>query len=154
MGCPIRKSSIKLVNAKGKVVYSDFLKDFETYSKKFNFETFIEGRYFLEVENSLREIVYSITVTKKDVEIISMKERLKPVYRNEDGIVYLNYLNLDKDDLKISVYDSDDRLLFAKTYIDETIVQNVFNFKKAIKDNYSIVVKDSANKFYHFVEVE
>ncbi|MRI00380.1 hypothetical protein GH721_07490 [Kriegella sp. EG-1] len=148
-------TSLSFIDSEGNTIYSDYVTSVEDYAKKFNLETLAVGDYYLIVDNTIREITYSIKITKKDILILGEKEKVKPVFRKEEGVVYMNYLNVSKAPVEVFVYDSaTGRKLFRETFEDEMAVAKVFNFKNAFEGEYSIVVKSDADTFYEGVSVK
>ncbi len=81
------------------------------------------------------------------VEHLTKKENTRPVFRKKGDVVYMNLLNLDLEKVNIKVYDSEKRLLFSEVVEGKLIVEKAFNFKKAVEDSYTIVVKDSEGTY-------
>lgn len=135
-------------------MYSDKISNVDTYVKKFDLSPLPLGDYFLRVENSMREVVYSISVEKNDISILGEKENLKPIYRKEDGKVYISLLNLDRETVKVSVVDSQNRVLFSESFEEESIIEKAFNFSNAIEDDYTLVINDGESIYYESVSVK
>ncbi|MFT5891612.1 MAG: hypothetical protein ACI9Y7_001717 [Dokdonia sp.] len=75
------------------------------------------------------------------------------MFKRNGDVVFFTLDNLDKGDVWIKVYDSSDRLLFRQTFEDKLIVKKKFNFKKAFKDEYTIIVKNNNDTYYENVAV-
>lgn len=147
-------TAIKIEDQNGNIVFSDDIVDVDKYVKRFDLTQLPQGGYFLKVENAMREVAYSLNVTKNDVSIVGEKENVKPVYRKEDGKVYLSLLNLDKSDVKVSVVDELSRVLFNESFEEESIVEKTFNFKDALEGNYTLVIEDGTSTYYEAVSVK
>ena len=78
----------------------------------------------------------------------------KPVFRKKDGRVFLNFLNSDLSPVDIKVRDSMDRLLFTETMNGTLNIQKSFNFTKAFKGSYTIIVKDGRKVYMEEIEIE
>ncbi len=46
------------------------------------------------------------------VEVLEVEENVKPIFRKNHDMVYVNLLNLDKESVEIKVYDSNNRVIF------------------------------------------
>jgi len=147
-------TSIKIEDQNGDIIYADNFTEVDKYAKRFDLSPLPQGDYFLKVENTMREVVYSIRVNQNDVSIVDEKENLKPVYRKEDGKVYLSLLNLDKENVKVSVVDSSRRVLFTESFEEESIVEKTFNFQDALEGDYTLVVEDGESTYYESVSVK
>lgn len=147
-----QETAIRLFDAANQVLYSEDISN-ESYAKKFNLMNLENGFYYFTTEDSLKKIIYTIEVDGSNVTILKRKENTKPVFRKENGMVYLNLLNLDKKDVKIEVFDSSNRLVFSEKRVNEMIIEKAFNFSKAYADNYTVVVRDSQNTYYEDIVV-
>lgn len=147
-------TSIIIEDQNGNVVFLEDINEVDTYTKRFDLAQLPIGGYFLKVENNMREVVYTLEVTKDDVSIVSEEENLKPVFRKEDGKVFVSLLNLDKNDVAVSVVDSAGRVVFTESFEKESIVEKTFNFKDAFSDDYTLVVKDGEATYYEAVSVK
>jgi len=147
-------TTVKIIDDEGYIIYKEFVSDVENYVKRFDLSFLPEGEYSLTVENSLREVVYDIDVDEQLVKIIGEDEKMKPIYRKEEGRIFLNYLNTDKDQVKITVYDSLGRKLFKETLSDKLLIEKVFNFQDAFEGEYTIVVKKDSETYYETVSIQ
>lgn len=147
-------TSIKIEDKNGNVMYTDNIVEGDKYLKKFDLAHLPQGDYFLKVENSMKEVVYSISVNKNDVSLIEEKENLKPFYKKKEGMVYLSLLNLDKEEVKVTVLDSANRVLFKEAFENKDVIEKVFNFKNALEDRYTVVIKDGKHTFYEAIVVK
>ncbi|MGF1559239.1 MAG: hypothetical protein ACFCUL_09135 [Flavobacteriaceae bacterium] len=148
------ETKISMVDYDDNVIYAEKIQGVLAYSKKFDLKNLPIGNYFLFVENELKKTVYTINVTSSMVEIVERKENAKPVFRKTGERVFLNLLNLDKEVVNITVYDSENRIVFKEAVKDEMLVEKVFNFDKAYAGNYTIVVNDGEDTFYEDVLVK
>ena len=99
-----------------------------------------------------KSFVYELDASSGET-TIKLRENAKLVFRTVDRMVYLNLLNLSKKEVKIKIYDSSDRLVFSEKHENKMIIEKALNFKKAFKDRYTVVVKDSENTYYESIVV-
>ncbi len=145
---------VSIVDTNGEIIYTERIAIGNIYAKKFDLQNLPEGDYFLEVEDSLKEVVFGFTVDDSEIMIRERKENSKPIFRKKDGRVFLNLLNLEKDVVKITVMDSEGRSLFQETIADEMLIEKTFNFKNAFEDSYTILVKSKDDTYFEYVTVE
>lgn len=148
-----QETDIKLFDDANHIIYSENIYGV-SYAKKFDLTKLENGFYYFTTEDSLKKITYTISVEGSDVKILKRKESTKPVFKKENGMVYLNFLNLDKKEVEIEVLDSANRLVFSEKYENELIIEKAFNFKKAFEDSYTIVVKDNDNTYFEDIVVK
>lgn len=145
---------VQITDTNGAIIYSENIKAALEYSKKFNFESLSNGSYFLKVENDLKETIFTFAVNDAEIIIVDRKENVKPVFRKNGRRVFLNFLNLEKEDVKITVYDSENRVVYSETITDTMLVEKAFNFESAFEDTYMVVVKNGKDSFYEDVVVK
>lgn len=67
--------------------------------------------------------------------------------------VFVNLLNLDENAVTVKVLDDKNRVLYLKNFRNKTLVEKAFNFEKAYKGTYSVVVNDGETIYAVSVEV-
>ena len=148
------ETAIRFLDAAGNVIFSDKIKDGKTFGKQFNLNYLETGLYFLELEDPIKEITYTIDVEEGSPLILDRKEKVKPVFRRKGDLIFLNFLNLDSGDVKVWVTDSSDRVVFTEVIDGEMIIEKVFNFENAYEDHYTLMVKDKEATYYEYIEVD
>lgn len=147
-------ANLSFVDSDGNVIYTDEVNGVSDYIKKFNLNTLAAGNYFLIVEDGSKEITYSIEINENNVLIAGKDEVLKPVFKEEEGRLFFNYLNLESKEVSLAVYDSFGRKLFKETFENEMYVSKVFNFSDAFVGDYTVVVKADSGTFYKYVSIK
>ncbi len=147
-----RETAIKLKDAEDHVIFSENIST-GVYAKKFDLKKLKDGMYYFSTENTLKSVIYTISIDKAAIHILGKKERSKPVFRKDKNMVYLNLLNLDRGNVAIKVFDSSNRVLFKEVIEGKVSVEKAFNFKKAFSDSYTVVVKDNENTYYETIKI-
>ena len=147
-------ATLKFIDEQGNVIFAEALEDKTEYLKRFNLNSLETGTYFLEVEDAIKETEYMILVEDSGISIENKLEKNKPVFRKKDGMVYLNLLNLSKKEVEVKVFDDSNRLVFNQVFENEELIEKAFNFKKAFKGQYSIMVKNSNDKYFEEIIVD
>ena len=96
----------------------------------------------------------STLVNGSEVLTVSSSDKHQPYFRKANGKLYMNYLNEGMEKVQIKVIDSENRVVFATTLKGEFVVEKAFNFSKAEKDNYKIVVKNNNETYYEYFAVK
>ncbi|MGB5360152.1 DUF3244 domain-containing protein [Eudoraea sp.] len=146
------KTFLKIIDENQNIIFSEKITS-TSYTKKFDLNELENGSYYLELDDSLRTLVYPIIVENKEVKILNRFENTKPVFRKKGSRLFLNLLNLDGEDVQIKVFDSENRTLFSEVIENERIVTKAFNFETAHEDRYTVVVKDGENTYYEDIAV-
>ena len=148
------KQYLSIVDKDGVTFYTENIENANAYSKKFDLQNLPDGNYFLKVENDLKETVFAISISESKISIINRKENVKPIFRKDGKKVYLNLLNLEKKDVRITIFDSDSRIVFNETVTDTALIEKAFNFEKAFEDRYTVVVKNNEDTFYEDIAIK
>ena len=146
------KTFLRIIDENQNIIFSEKISA-TSYTKKFDLTELENGSYYIELDDSLRTLVYPISVENKEVKILKRIENTKPVFRKKGSMLFLNLLNLDGEDVQIKVFDSDNRTLFSEVIKNESIVTKAFNFETAHEDRYTVVVKDGENTYYEDIVV-
>jgi hypothetical protein len=148
-----KENLLKIIDENQNIIFSEKISA-TAYMKKFDLNKLENGSYYFSLDNSLRSLVYTISVENGEIKILSKKENNKPVFRRKGSKLYLNLLNLDSKDVQIKVFDSDNRMLYSEIIENESVVAKAFNFETAFEDRYTIVVKDGENTYYEDILVK
>ena len=146
------KTLLKIIDENQNIIFSEKISA-STYTKKFDLNELENGSYYIRLDDSLRTLIYPISVENKEVKILKRIENTKPVFRKKGSMLFLNLLNLDGTDVKIKVLDGNNRTLFSEVIENESIVTKAFNFETAHEDRYTVVVKDGENTYYEDIAV-
>ena len=152
MDSSARATTIKFVDVYGTIIYSEQIENMD-YSKEFSLKDLEDGVYYFINEDALKKVTYTMRIANSEVTILEKKEEIKPVFKQKEGMVYLNFLNRDKSPVSIEIIDSNNRSIFTEKLDNEFMVKKAFNFKKAFKDEYTIVVKDGGKAFYESISI-
>lgn len=90
---------------------------------------------------------------KNEVEknIITLKS--DPTFRRKGNKVLMNLLNLTEGKVIVKVVDSEGRVVYKENFEGEIIIEKAFNFNKADKDEYTVVVVDKLGTYKEKVAI-
>ncbi|ASV31329.1 hypothetical protein [Maribacter cobaltidurans] len=138
--------TVQLLDSDSNSIYFEKMSN-GSFSKKLNLKDLKSGKYYLTTDNGLKNSVYTIFLDSRDAKIIDFKEDIKPFFRKNENRVFMNFLNLDKSEITLKVYDQNYRLVFSETVTNELIVEKAFNFEGAYPGSYMVVVSDAENTY-------
>lgn len=151
---PSGQTNVSIQDLEGVIIYSEEVTDAATYLKKFDLRNLPDGSYVLRVEDTSKVTAFEFDINASEVSITERKENTKPVFKKDGQKVFLNLLNSNKEDVKITIYDSENRIVFKETVSDTFLVEKAFNFEKAYEDTYRVVVKNGEDTFYENISVK
>jgi len=154
MDATSEQTVISILDVEGVIIYSEKVGSTAAYSKKFNLRNLPDGDYVLKVEDLLKETIFEFDIDNSNVLIEERKENTKPIFKENGQKVFLNLLNPGKGDVKITIYDGENRIVFDETVVDTLLIEKTLNFEKAYEDTYVVVVKNEENIFYEDIVVK
>jgi len=95
----------------------------------------------------------SIPSAQNGIEIPA-KVKNEPFFRKSGDKLYLNYFNQEMEDIQIRVVDSENRIVYSETLNSKLVVEKAFNFSKAEKDSYKVVVKSGKETYAEYYVVK
>ncbi|MDF4204854.1 hypothetical protein PXD56_17935 [Maribacter sp. SA7] len=146
MNASTKGVQVKLMDSDLNVIYSEKMTEGQ-FSKKLNLKDLSDGVYFLSADDNMTAYSYTIVLDNDNVKIVESDEEIKPFFRKTNNMIFMNYLNLDRADMSIKIYDTESRTVFTQEVADELIVEKAFNFTDAFPGTYTVTVK-SAGKTY------
>lgn len=111
---------------------------------------------FVTVTGTATESIRTDMVPPSDteIEILESADKGKRIFRQKGKKVYLNILNLAEDTIEIKVFDSSKRVLFKEVIEGDLTVEKAFNFEQAVRDSYTVAVKDSEGTYLERISVK
>ncbi|WP_420321927.1 hypothetical protein [Flagellimonas sp.] len=84
---------------------------------------------------------------KNEVERKMINIELDPVFVKKGDKLLVNLLNISQGKVILKIYDSQKRLVYNESINGELVVEKAFNFEKAFKDDYTLVVTDGTGTY-------
>lgn len=148
------ETNIKFIDNDLRTLYSNRTTEAK-YRKKFNLKDLKKGTYYLEIENDEKSVRYTLGVKENDITVVKEQERTEiPVLRKVGSKIYLNLLNEDLNTVRVKVFNSKDQEVENQIFSDRLTVGEVYNFEKALKDSYTVVVQDGTKTYRQSISVQ
>lgn len=147
-------SEIRLIDSNDNIFhYEDISKS--SYAKKFNLKNLENGTYYFTVENSLKKVVYTLTLKNSEIKIANKTESSQiPVLRTSGDKIYLNLLNKGRNTVRVKVFNGNNEQLESQVFKGDFTIGKVFNFENALEDNYIVVVQDGKSLYRQSIAVK
>ncbi|SHM42378.1 hypothetical protein SAMN04488057_101408 [Cyclobacterium lianum] len=146
-----RSSIIKITDQTANTLFYTTVYDDE-YAKKFNLDQLAAGTYYFTVDNPQASVTYTFDVKGDKIAITQKEEKITPsVFKvmGDKVVLTLSDEELKKVDIKIT--NSNKQEIFSASEKVDGSFDKVFNFEKAVKDEYTITVKDGKKTYFqHF----
>jgi len=153
MDSDIRESEIKIFDSEGHTIFTESTKGV-AYARTFNLNKLSVGTYSFTVENEKSSLDYTLDVSAKDVKIENKKLTTpQQIFRQIENMVSINFINTEQHPVRIQIFDSRNNMVLNELLKGELLVGKLFNFEKAMKGTYSMMVNDGDRNYYNSVIV-
>ena len=121
---------------------------YSNYSKSFNLEELAEGRYLFMVKMKDKSLKYTLDVDKSQLNILDTKEDAAyEIFQAKDGRLNLSLLNLERKPVLVNIINPDGYITHEDKFEGELTVERSYNFEKALKGTYEVVVVQGDNVY-------
>lgn len=144
-------TSIRLLNEKGQVLFSDETK-FGKYGKVFNLEKLERGKLVLEVEDQETVQLLPITVTEQSasMELENQTTYIKPIVRVQNGEMKV-FLRAGHQPFVMRMLDNFNDMVYRQTVKDTLGGMKRYDVSKLPSGKYNIQFTADGRSFYHTI---
>lgn len=151
---PTKQFVLKLADENLNTIYSENILE-GTYAKEFNMKELQSGTYYFSIESGIKSITYTLNVKVGEVKIVDRKEKTnKPVFKMVGDKVFVNLLNSNLQKVDIKILDNQDRTVFNENFNRDFKIGKILNFEKAVKGEYTVVVKEGTQIYSQNILVD
>jgi hypothetical protein len=139
----------------GPEFYSEKIKiSNETYVKLFDLTNLPDGKYVVELEESMKFISYEISLVHNKIcsTGIVKYETFKPTILEKGAKVYVSNFNLDNRPLSINIYDSNDELVSNETLVGNVDLGKIYDFSN-VSGKFRIEMSRGDKTFSQIVSI-
>lgn len=143
------RTEVRLVDKAGSILYKEALGRTDYLAKHIKLEELVPGTYFLEVEDALTLRSYAVELTNEQALLKEGVRRTiyKPVFSRHGRIIDLNLLSNGNEVGSILVFNQNSRLVHQEVLDHSIMVQKRFDFRKAERGDYRMVVEMAGRTF-------
>ena len=143
------KLDLSIYDSEGKIIYTENLDSQTVIDRSYDLKSLPDGVYFLVAESELKLAKYKISIVGKTAELSEtpISEEFKPLFMKKDGLVKVNFLNLDESAIVIKIYDRDDNVVYDSGVIKEQNITKIFDVFNIENEVYTISLTNN-NKTY------
>lgn len=154
MASVVNEAKIVITDKNAQIIYKEEV-GASHYTKRFNLKDLSEGRYFLAIETFSSSVLFAIEVNNTDVIITQKKEKIiKPVFRKMANKVIVNLFNKNESKVMVEIRDGLDNIVFNEVSEGTLIFAQAFNFEKATKGVYTILVRTGEEQYYENLTIK
>lgn len=144
-----KKINLSIYDAEGKIIHTETVDSQKNINRTYDLKDLPEGTYFLDAETELKIATYEISVVGATAVLSEtpISEKYKPVYVEKEGLIKVNFFNIDESPAFIKIYDKDDTLVYNSGMLMDQNISKVFDIYNMQNEDYTITVTDN-NRTY------
>jgi hypothetical protein len=144
-----KKINLSIYDADGKIIHSETVDSQNNINRTYDLKDLPEGTYFLDAETELKIATYKISVVGATAVLSEtpISEKFKPVYIEKEGLIKVNFLNIDESPTCIKIYDQEDNLVYDSGKLMDQNISKVFDIYNMRNEDYTIIVTDNNRAF-------
>lgn len=139
----VRKGQhLYIKNSEGKILYKTRIEKNGDFTQNFDFTSFKNGYYTLEVNKDFQIEVTPFTIISGKATFYKKEEKVifKPVIRTEAEKVMISKLDFDSNPLKIAIYYQGE-VIYKDTVKGEDVLERIYKLEKDKKGAYKVILK-------------
>jgi len=146
---------IELINDRGLELYS-----METdaprseLTKRYDFSNLEDGNYWYSVLTNNERITKQLELKDGKVHVLDIRKTLDPHFQHEGDMIKMSFLNFEKENIKMYVYDENNNLLEEADLGNEFAIHKGVNLSELYPGRYDLVIANDIETFQHSFELD
>ena len=132
-------SEVSVIAEDGRIVYYKKSKAAAQFKSILDLSELTDGRYTVKLKTGKFYTQRQLELNQSKVKVIKIKPEPDPVFSYDGDMLKLSYLNLNQNDLSISVYNGN-KLVFQSGLGDKLSIQRAFDVSKMVKGEFDFVL--------------
>jgi hypothetical protein len=133
------------------VYYKESTKPLTNYQKIFDFENLENGSYVFNLRINDTELKRDFEITTKQIYVGESKLRFDPFFAFDGKILKFSYLNFDKENFRINVYNNEG-LIYRSKIGNDFALSSGYDLSTLEAGNYRVVLSSFSNDFIYNLE--
>lgn len=151
----ISQIEIALQDAFGNNIYFDKSKaPVNSYKKNYNFDNLENGIYWFSVKIDNESKLNKLQVKNGKVDIMEERKSITPHFNVDESLLKISFLNPQKENVKLYVYDSSKNLLAEANLGNEFAIHEAVDLSKLRFGNYDVVITNDMDIYEYKVSVD
>ena len=132
-------SEVSVIAEDGRIVYYKKSKAAAQFKSILDLSELTDGRYTVKLKTGKFYTQRQLELNQSKVKVIKIKSEPDPVFSYDGDMLKLSYLNLNQNDLSISVYNGN-KLVFQSGLGNKLSIQRAFDVSKMVKGEFDFVL--------------
>ena len=148
---------VSVLDQEGTMIYSDMVSRDEKPGKMYDFSEVENGVYTFKSVTEHKMVETTFVIEKNELKVLDEKTRYRPVFWIEDDILLISYMNLEQDDIYISVQDElsvadESNLYYEEITESDMSYERIFDIQNLSEGEYTITLKSGENTYKYFFD--
>lgn len=141
-------SEISITTESGEVVYyKKSKKEIDLYKKIFDLSQLENGNYRLSLKAGNATVKNDLSIKNGIVSVLKQRNEMEPYFTVDKNNVILSYLNFEKEEMTVHVYNTN-KLVYSKKLGNDLAMHRMLNLEKLKNGHYDIMLADAHNAYW------
>ncbi len=139
---------LKVESENGSLVYYKLSnKPITAYQKVFDFTNLEDGNYTLNVKVNDTKVSRDFVIANSGISVGNSRLSFDPWFSFENGILKFSYLNFDRENLKMKIYDRNNQLVYQTNLGNNFTITTGYNLNKLESGKYRVELSSFDNLY-------
>jgi len=140
-------SEISIASDRGEIgYYKKSKKEVDMFKKVFDLSQLENGEYRLTLKAGNATVKNDLMIENGMVSVLKQRNEMKPYFAAEKDNIILSYLNFNKEEMTVHVYNGN-KLVFSKKLGNDLAMHRILNLEQLKNGNYNIHLIDTHNMY-------
>jgi hypothetical protein len=148
---------VSVLDQAGDMIYSDLVAKDEMAGKMYDFSEVENGTYIFKTVTQNKVVETTFVVDMNELNILMEEISYRPVFWIEDDMLSISFMNLNQDEVFVSVEDElplkeEETVIYEETTESDMAYERVFDIQNLSEGEYTITLKTGENTYRYFFD--
>jgi hypothetical protein len=139
-----------ITDQSGAILFTDIIEK-NKKRVKYDLKRLPNGDYSIKIAGNNSIEFYQATISDNDVSLTNAKTYFRPAIQQSENNIVVSSINLNDEDLQVSIYDSSHELIYKSNEQRTGNFQKTYNLKQLAEGEYNVIV--STDYFSNSMEI-
>lgn len=144
---------VYITDQEGTVMFHDVINSESISTRVFDFSNLQDGTYTIYSESDFVDITKTIELKDSKIESVNKETEYKPIFKVEDNILKVNFLNQKMNDIEFSL-ENPTNIFHEEKNEGNFSYQKQIDVSNLMRGEYFAKLDTGVRTFYHFFEVK
>lgn len=145
---PKVSAEVSVIAEDGEIVYYKKTKAAPEFRSVLDLSELKNGTYTMKLKTGKEYAQRKVELKDGTVRVLNLKQEVKPFFAYDGDMLKLSYLNVNKNDVSVSVYNGS-KLVYELYLGDRVNINRAFDVSKMVKGKYDFVLAGN-NQTYNY----